>query len=206
MCPQKFLILKPFLQEKRDNRRKTGSAGGKKFKYDDADKIIFEIIGTESPILDGLEIPEASGKDSDEFTLSSSCGTNENNDVLNNPNNNSNFNMQAGTATKVKTQGKYTEGARKKDKGLGDPDLLSLKQQLAVKEIELAEEKIQIARRQRYKLDLELYKLEKELKLPNSEFTRPYQSICTSSMNVISYDILNSEDILIDINDGETSV
>ena len=44
---------------KRDKKGKTGRRGGKAIQYDEADLIILEIIGKDSPLLEGLGIPES---------------------------------------------------------------------------------------------------------------------------------------------------
>ncbi|CAG7716528.1 unnamed protein product [Allacma fusca] len=46
---------------KRDNQKKTGSSGGENCKFDEADLIVFDIIGIDSPVLDGINLPESSG-------------------------------------------------------------------------------------------------------------------------------------------------
>ncbi|KAL1516191.1 hypothetical protein ABEB36_000110 [Hypothenemus hampei] len=46
---------------KRDNTRKTGTGGGKDLKINEVDSSIFDIIDSESPVLDGIDIPESSG-------------------------------------------------------------------------------------------------------------------------------------------------
>lgn len=49
------------LQAKRDNARKTGTSGGKAAKLDDVDQAILDIIGTDSPVVNGLDLPETGG-------------------------------------------------------------------------------------------------------------------------------------------------
>ena len=51
------------MQEKRDNKKQTGSGGGRAKVLDDNDSILLDIIGNESPVLDGLPVAESSGTD-----------------------------------------------------------------------------------------------------------------------------------------------
>lgn len=195
-------MISILLQEKRDNRRKTGTAGGKKCRYDDADKLIFEIMGKEAPTLDGLEVPETSGNDTHETVIfphnEVTYKVTENNQINNNYdqiNSDSPVDiLQLDATNRGDTTFKKCRNKNKNDTTTksGDSDLTLLKKELAIKEMKLVDEKIQIAIRQRYKLDLELYKLEKELNLPLSEFTEKYGPAASTSVvnNSISDDIL----------------
>ncbi|XP_028161150.1 uncharacterized protein LOC114353378 isoform X1 [Ostrinia furnacalis] len=55
-------------------------------------------------------------------------------------------------------------------------ELVELKKKKAKVEIQLMKEKVEIARREKYKLDLELLKMERELGMSESIFTAPYVS------------------------------
>ncbi|XP_062534695.1 uncharacterized protein LOC134203873 [Armigeres subalbatus] len=45
--------------EKRDNARKTGTGGGYDAKTNDVDMLVYDILGKESPVLEGLSVPES---------------------------------------------------------------------------------------------------------------------------------------------------
>lgn len=64
--PNHYYLMshRSYIQEKRDNRRRTGTGGGKTMVYSENDEIIFRIIGTESKTLDGLHVHESSGTSS----------------------------------------------------------------------------------------------------------------------------------------------
>lgn len=55
------------LQKKRDAKNKTGRRGGRSMEYTGADLVILEIIGLDSPVLEGLPVPEASGTNREEL-------------------------------------------------------------------------------------------------------------------------------------------
>lgn len=46
-------------QEKKDNRGRTGTAGGKDCKLTEVDNIILDIVGKESPVVEGLCVGES---------------------------------------------------------------------------------------------------------------------------------------------------
>lgn len=47
------------LQEKKDNRGKTGTGGGKDCKLTEVDHMILDIVGKESPVVEGLGVGES---------------------------------------------------------------------------------------------------------------------------------------------------
>jgi hypothetical protein len=46
---------------KRDHKGKTGKSGGKDVQFDEVDLIILDILGSDSPMIEGLAVPEPSG-------------------------------------------------------------------------------------------------------------------------------------------------
>ncbi|KAF2890934.1 hypothetical protein ILUMI_15240 [Ignelater luminosus] len=55
---------------KRDNRKKTGRGSGDDTHVTEMDTIVYDIIGKDSPVLDGLPIPESSGSNSSKAVVS----------------------------------------------------------------------------------------------------------------------------------------
>lgn len=110
--------------------------------------MILKIIGKDSPAIDGLQIPESSG--SNETQVSVPVFTAETPPQPQNP-------------------------IRRKSHPPVDlsNDLFDFKKQKMEIDVDIAKEKLQIAKREKYKLDLELLKLEKELNIQPSEFTLP---------------------------------
>lgn len=72
-----LLSIGAFLfQAKKDNAKKTGAAGGKDKKFTPVDDIVLEIIGTESPIIEGIGVQDLLGdkqQDDDDPLLSNLC-------------------------------------------------------------------------------------------------------------------------------------
>ena len=54
-----MLVTITIFQEKKDNSRKTGTGGGKKRQLHEADDMILEIVGRESPVIEGLAVRES---------------------------------------------------------------------------------------------------------------------------------------------------
>ena len=143
--------------------KKTGTGGGKKCKFDAIDNLVFEIIGTESPVLDGLPVPESSGSDSAELD-----GDIENieptNDSANHNVEDVGFeeNIREGSFIPARTKPGPKPGLAQTIQDLNRLKALKIQRQLNLCE---REERIK---------DLEILKLEKSLDLPPSEYTRKF--------------------------------
>jgi hypothetical protein len=134
--------------------------------------MIINIIGKNTPVLEGLDVPESSGTQeaiqilNDEPTLHDlRCE--------NTPENSQNIDNRNVTRTHCKP-------------------IYRLKKEKLEADILLTKEKIEIAKREKYKLELELFKLEKELNIRKiSSFTEPYYN-----QNIIEINLVNlSEDL-----------
>lgn len=142
-------------QEKKDSRLQTGSGGGKKCRYDDADELIFKIIGKDSPALEGLPVPESSGSQDSQISVVEDTAQQDSTPLPHQP-------------------------PRRKSQRISTcehdmpNDLMDLKKRKIELELKLLQEKVEIAEREKYKLDLELLKMEKELNITKpSSFTCP---------------------------------
>lgn len=52
------MLLLLFFQNKVDNTKQTGAAGGKNTKYNEIDNLVLDIIGKDSPTITSLNVPE----------------------------------------------------------------------------------------------------------------------------------------------------
>jgi hypothetical protein len=159
---------------------KTGSGGGKKCIYDDSDKIILEIIGKDSPALDGLSIPESCGKDIPDNTIIPEVENGIEDKLSTVDEHVCNASVSSGCSGPGTVNKNTPPSNRKKMKRtvkFVDDDLLKLKKKKIQEQTLMFEEKKELAKREKYKLDLELYKLENELGLPPSKFTERFYGI-----------------------------
>lgn len=129
--------------------------------------MILNIIGKNTPVLEGLDVPESSGTQeaiqilNDEPTLQDSR-------CENTPQNSQNIDNRNVTSAHCKP-------------------IYRLKKEKLEADILLTKEKIEIAKREKYKLELELFKLEKELNIRQiSSFTEPYYN-----QNIIEINLVN---------------
>ncbi|XP_047988873.1 uncharacterized protein LOC125228371 [Leguminivora glycinivorella] len=158
--------------EKRDNRFKTGSGGGKKMKYDASDDLIITIIGKESPVINGIDCAESSGSSAPQsaelFSVETECNLEK--DVAQSP-------KVLPTPIKKKLAStRSSEGEKISN------EILQLKK----RKLELEIAKLE---RENYKLDLELMKLEKELNVTRpSKFTLP---LYMQDDNIIQINLVN---------------
>ncbi|KAI8438889.1 hypothetical protein MSG28_011222 [Choristoneura fumiferana] len=149
-------------QEKRNNSLKTG----RKCKYDAADEIVYKIMekNSASPTPDEVDPLETSGTSEDQVLQSIPTETSRSTPAVSPHSNASNSSQPRERLLTDNNDG--NNGLRKRKMEV---------------ELELAEVKLEIAKRESYKLDLELLKLERELNITrHSTFTLPIvmQSDC----------------------------
>ncbi|XP_073958271.1 uncharacterized protein [Choristoneura fumiferana] len=148
--------------EKRNNSLKTG----RKCKYDAADEIVYKIMekNSASPTPDEVDPLETSGTSEDQVLQSIPTETSRSTPAVSPHSNASNSSQPRERLLTDNNDG--NNGLRKRKMEV---------------ELELAEVKLEIAKRESYKLDLELLKLERELNITrHSTFTLPIvmQSDC----------------------------
>ncbi|XP_047986608.1 uncharacterized protein LOC125226616 [Leguminivora glycinivorella] len=174
--------------EKRDNRQQTGSAGGKKCRYDDVDELVLKIIGKESPVLEGLCVPESSGSDQAQIHEPAAAAINS---TINAPE----PDKVVCESPVQNTPTQFTRPPIRKrynsvtiNETNESQAYIELKTKKMELELRLTNEKLEIAKRERYKLDLELLKLERELNIQQpSPFTLPFylQNVVVESTSPI---------------------
>ncbi|XP_063361666.1 uncharacterized protein LOC134650664 [Cydia amplana] len=153
--------------EKRDNRNQTGSAGGKKWQFDETDGIIMSIIGKNTPVLEGLTVPESSGTQAAETIQVQDTSQ----PIPQNSQNNTN-------STNVHYK-----------------SVIRLKKEKLEAEILLLKEKTELYKREKYKLDLELFKLEKELNITHSSYTAPYHEQNCVQLDIVQLVDIEEENV-----------
>ncbi|CAG7825559.1 unnamed protein product [Allacma fusca] len=139
---------------KRDNQKKTGASGGENCKFDEADLIVFDIIGIDSPVLYGINLSESSG--TTEATVALSCGKTD--------------------KENVEPDNELEEPAYKREKPgpkIGQAAKRGELQRMRTQKFEAQVELIKKENRIRY---LQMLKLEKELGTGPSEFTQQFYS------------------------------
>lgn len=134
------------------------SGGGKGFKLDEIDDMVLKIIGKDSPVIEGLNMPESSGSNVNLPTIDNPTpptpSPHENGPESSRPRKKSRFSV---CETKI------------------SEEFNDLKKQKIRLELELATNKIEIAKRE---LDLEIFKLERELNIQQpSNFTLPFYNV-----------------------------
>lgn len=186
-------------QEKRDNRAKTGSAGGKKCIYDEADYIILDIIGKESPVLEGIMAPESSGTNNAAITFAYHEElANVTEEVHVNNSDSVGLVVEPLCSTVSDTfSGNHQEPSPSAGANTRKRSAQAVKKEyelLRTKKLRLQtlllEQKLEIAKRETYKMDLELWKMEKEAGVPPSQFTAQFTN-ATSVMYPVNTEMMH---------------
>ena len=135
-----------FIKAKRDKRNKTGEGGGRSCALDEADDLIYQIIGKESPVLDGLDVPESSGTSSAEIEI--------------NPNN-------SGVNEDPESE---SEAVKRKKPGVKQGRAQALGVLNDIKK-QRYEEQVELCKREKRIRELEIFEREKRLGLGPSEYS-----------------------------------
>lgn len=127
--------------------------------------MILNIIGKNTPVLEGLDVPESSGTQ-EAIQILNDEPTQQDSRRENTSQNSQNIHNRNVTSSNCKS-------------------VLGLKKEKLMADILLTKEKIEIAKREKYKLDLELFKLENELKISKiSSFTQPFYGVNIIQINL----------------------
>lgn len=157
-CDCIYLIVSNF-QKKIDNRKKTGSSGGIDCKLNDIDHIVCDILGRDSPVLNGIETSETW----DEQTISAHIED----EIDMEPFLSSSTSSKQEIATAEDRILKNPKLRQKQNKIRPEEDLENLKK----KKLKLS---IEIMEREKYLKELEIFKLEKELMVQPSPYTQQF--------------------------------
>ncbi|XP_047998347.1 uncharacterized protein LOC125235802 [Leguminivora glycinivorella] len=156
-----YLNLKISTLSKRDDARKTGTGGGKKIILTPTDELILEIIGKDSPILDGINVEASTSElplDQNDVHESSQVSQIQ---IDNETTSNADSNSLAGVTEKEKTK-IVRKGSKQHDDVLDQETKKKRKLDLQLEFLEL----------QNYKMKLEIFELEQKLEVKPSNILK----------------------------------
>lgn len=176
-----FVFDFTFTKGKRDNSRKTGAAGGKKWKFTEADELIFQIIGSTSNVLDGMSTPESSGSSKENIVTHPRLDTDDSNteSMQNEKTLSENVDLPKPNEQRplpIKKPRLQINAVKIDDLNLKSSEIVGLKDQLLLKqcalveaELKLKELQCNLTKKDLYKKQLEIMKMEREMKLSDEE-------------------------------------
>lgn len=151
-----FLILA--FQEKRDKCRKTGEEGGEDAIFNEEESLIFDIVGRDSGILDGLPIAESAGTSKAEVKLVVSSTVVEASEK-----------DEEAEVIEIKVSPKSNAVLKRKRKGSEEEG--GVEEELKRTRLEFQNEGLKL---ENYKKNLEILALERKLSLPESALSKKF--------------------------------